>query len=346
MDKFKKYFGDKSIFKSDEEIKKNTERLFKEIKNIFPTKCIYANGCDKKPINSHSIQSSRTLKALSNNKNKVGLFSGSVDPFEGVSFQVKEVGINKATTFLGLCSEHDNKTFEPIEKKDFSPDDLEQLFKYCYRTVLRQYYVLNQIDLRWRKKVNEMDKKDDFKVVLFLSNSYMAYINLFNFSKIKNVFDLAELTGNFDRDIIFNVRELDEVLPIAVSSAFTPTYDFKNNLINDYKDRNVVPIHVCLTVFPENNKTYVILGHLKHQDKALVSYVNQFMKEPDIYDILSETIFRHIENFVINPDYWNSISKDRKENIIKFFEQTLHRDVERDKKIVYKSDKHNLFQQI
>ena len=52
----------------------------------------------------------------------------------------KSVGRNDATTFTGLCSEHDRRMFEPIDKATINVLDEEHLFLFAYRSVLRELH--------------------------------------------------------------------------------------------------------------------------------------------------------------------------------------------------------------
>jgi hypothetical protein len=62
----------------------------------------------------------------------------------------KRVGKNKTTTFTGLCAQHDNDIFRPID--DDLPDlgNQSHLFLLAYRAVLREYHVVLQNALRFQ----------------------------------------------------------------------------------------------------------------------------------------------------------------------------------------------------
>ena len=59
---------------------------------------------------------------------------------EPPQFVFEEVGRNQATTFTGLCGEHDQLLFAPIDTKPLDPTDQEQLFLLAYRSLLKEVH--------------------------------------------------------------------------------------------------------------------------------------------------------------------------------------------------------------
>lgn len=54
----------------------------------------------------------------------------------------EKVGRNNASTFTGLCGNHDADIFRPIDTKPLSVDDKEQLFLIAYRSVTRELHAV------------------------------------------------------------------------------------------------------------------------------------------------------------------------------------------------------------
>ena len=103
-------------------------------------KCFWAKtDCNKAPINAHSIQNSKTLDRLVyDNHVYMAVTKQDLDGVPDIEFKL--VGRNKATTFTGLCSEHDRELFLPIDCHEFDINNEEQKFLIAYRSVLRELH--------------------------------------------------------------------------------------------------------------------------------------------------------------------------------------------------------------
>jgi len=105
--------------------------------------------CEQEAIRAHSIPSGTVLGRLTREGHVVmPQMKLKVPPPAEIEF--KRVGRNKATTFSGLCAQHDNYIFHPID--DRLPDLAGQshLFLLAYRAVLREYHVVLQNALRFQ----------------------------------------------------------------------------------------------------------------------------------------------------------------------------------------------------
>lgn len=105
------------LLKSDDEINK-IKKLFYELQKVKPiARCLAPVNprCRNKPIASHSIQRNGPLKLLSENNHVVMFYTDITDFESGPRTIVKLTGLKQATTFPGLCAEHDNEIFSDIE---------------------------------------------------------------------------------------------------------------------------------------------------------------------------------------------------------------------------------------
>ena len=136
----------------------------KDIKYFFDSlnqksgKCFYPQEkCAGKPIRAHSIQNSNTLDLLHTN-NHVYLIGPKFESNRKQVLDLRLVGRNEASTFLGLCEEHDRKLFEPIDKRPIDANNQEQLFLLAYRSMLKEYHVtfdgFNRIHQGYQHLVN------------------------------------------------------------------------------------------------------------------------------------------------------------------------------------------------
>ncbi|MFT7036987.1 MAG: hypothetical protein ACJA2S_005529 [Cyclobacteriaceae bacterium] len=105
------------------------------------------------------------------------------------------VGRNEASTFLGLCEEHDRELFEPIDKSQLNANNNQQLFLSAYRSLLKEYHVTFEGFIRihqgYQKLVDSgYEPGTDIK-------KEAPYID-----SMTKLYELAEYKNNFDESLI------------------------------------------------------------------------------------------------------------------------------------------------
>lgn len=107
---------------------------------LYPVDRTGAASCPEPAIKAHSIQKSGKLAEIVEGDHVYAfdLRPQFDDPPKLPDFRLK--GHNVATTFLGLCKDHDNNLFEKIDNSPIDLNDEEHLFLLAYRTVLKEYH--------------------------------------------------------------------------------------------------------------------------------------------------------------------------------------------------------------
>jgi hypothetical protein len=115
---------------------------------IYPVDPNETAACSKPTINAHSIQKSGKLTEIVENDHvfALDLRPQFDDPPKLPNFRLK--GHNRATTFPGLCSEHDTKLFAPIDNSPIDLEDEEHVFLLTYRTVLKEAHGALTLELK------------------------------------------------------------------------------------------------------------------------------------------------------------------------------------------------------
>ena len=101
--------------------------------SMSATKGCYFIGCDQPTIRAHSISNKRLLLKLSKD--------GQVMHFDKNSSDwgsLTETGRNAATTFQGMCGDHD-KIFHPIDNEDYSLNNAEQEYLFAMRAAAKEF---------------------------------------------------------------------------------------------------------------------------------------------------------------------------------------------------------------
>ncbi|MDG4602462.1 MAG: hypothetical protein P9C48_08335 [Defluviicoccus sp.] len=104
-----------------------------------PSKCLDPTmSCQAQAIRAHSVQNATSLAIISENDHVYELKPRIINGEPSCMFH--RVGRNEASTFLGMCNQHDTEIFKPIDTKPLEVDDSEQLFLLAYRAVTRELH--------------------------------------------------------------------------------------------------------------------------------------------------------------------------------------------------------------
>jgi len=275
-------------------------------------------SCTKKPIRAHSVQNATALSYIEE-ENHVYEMKFKIENERPV-VEMELVGRNNASTFRGLCAEHDNEIFKPIDDRRLDERDREQLFLIAYRSVIRELHAVLEGAMKIQSTYLRLAEKGDVpkdapsapgvEAVQHMLKAWGVWKYRYKF------FDKALITRRFNR-----VKHLKFALegkpPVIASSSFF-SMDFKPwgepfaalivNLIPTDPDRRLV-----LFSFAE-----------KHSQKA-AKYLENLLRSngrKKEYE-LSCLILDRAENFFISPHAVNSWSPEKRIEIETAFSQDL-----------------------
>ena len=100
----------------------------------------WRKDCVNTTSQSHTVPKSGSLRRIARDGHVYSLIlrlEAQRKP-EG-KFVPRLLGINRASTFTGFCSKHDNNIFQPLEKSKFTGTQ-EQCFLLGYRALAREIY--------------------------------------------------------------------------------------------------------------------------------------------------------------------------------------------------------------
>lgn len=255
-----------------------------------------ALSCDKKTIRAHSIQNARVLDLLVEDghvitpQQKMGK-SGPKIVFE-------KVGRNNASTFTGLCAEHDASLFQVLDKLPFDQGNPEQLFQLAYRSITRELYVIMEgaarIQAAYCGKVErgeipgDVPTDEGLMATQFLMNAYEVY--LYRLTYFDPLFALRDF-GAVQHDV-FRFRGQNPT--VAVSSLFS----LRGLLRNDDLVRCI------LNVMPVSDEETVVVFSYGNADapmaRTALNRIHSANGDYQKYEI-SKLIVDRVENFVLSP---------------------------------------------
>lgn len=292
------------------EIKLNLRNI-KNIKDSTKIKrCLYPDHtkCSEKIIDAHSIQNNKILKKISKNGE---VYMPTNKKWGFIEGEMTKWGRKEATTFNGFCGYHDNEVFKEIENNDFNYSK-EHVFLYTYRAFIFEYYKKIQNVEFHRKLITEYKLPTNSPEQLFLKGLKLSVEDL---KLEKEIFDKAILEQNYDvLDGI--ILEINKWCNFACSGFWVLTKDIKNNQIQNIEDKDIKLKHVFLSIFPENDKTYIILSWTKQNSNIFREYKKQLeaLTEQERKNYINNIIPLEIENVVVNPDSWEKLERGIKDS--------------------------------
>ena len=276
--------------------------------------------CTNAPVRAHSIQNARIIDQIAE-KGHVFTLSFAYHPTSTPFPDFRAVGRNMATTFEGLCAEHDGEIFRRIDADALNTSDQEQLFLLAYRAVTRElhttmavaYYVQRSYEKAVELGLSPGDRpceRGKFAVErMVIAHGIFRY---------RSYFDEDLLGGRYER-VRHRVINVPCTQPtVAVSSLFSV----------DSSASGDDCLFLSLSVFPLlNNRTVAIFSWRDFDDVAALAWLNK--RFPDganswtLRKQLSRITLANCENIIFSPSLLNSLSADEKDTIRRYFFATI-----------------------
>lgn len=280
---------------------------------FFPT----IPECSKKAIQAHSIQNRGVLGELAEKGHVVVLRPiQDLENIPRVEFQY--VGRNKATTFTGLCNEHDTLLFLPIDSKPFDISSKEHLFLLSYRSVLRELHAQCRTAIMVQNvytegiKLGYFDEKETDYPMRSATTGILEAWAFHNYSYFWAKAYQAQNLEQIEHQII---RIPNTKAKFAVSSVY--------QLIDNMKIAENRKISKCIAfnVFPYEDGMVAIWSYPNVQSDHFAAHLNEFSQAEGEYRkyILSKLILRYCENFVLAPSFYESMSEHQIESIKNYY---------------------------
>lgn len=271
-----------------------------------------SSGCGGGIVKAHTVQRS-LLANISRDGHVYGLLkdAATVKRNSG-GLQLGTIGLKKASTFTGLCSRHDNRIFEPVEKHPFNSTH-EQCCLLGYRPILREVFAkqaaLNCGDTF--DKINSTRNAALFKGIRF---------GLDRIKKHKSMWD-AMLRSNDFSDVRFVVLHFPSTPDVMMSSAWHPTSTF-GGLMLPNADRLEIP-HVlpdlltCSILGDERSGSCVMAWH-RDSDESCDAFITSLVNLPpqDLSNALLRFVFQTSENVFARPEYWEGLQERQRQSLI------------------------------
>ena len=278
-------------------------------------KCCLAPGChndEKDIIEAHSISKSRILKQLAVDGKLWTPHPASAIGDRGeflLSSPFKRVGINEASTFTGLCAEHDHALFHIIDNNHVDTDNAEYLFKLAYRAILYEVHAKWSFLQTIEGKPIPMIKTDTGGLIDIFSFKIQVAESILQY---KEEIDEMLSAGQWD-GLKHEFRLLDGSAPTVAAAALVSLDDI------DREDQSMA----VYSILPTPQGTIAIFSATETDFTAMNCYLDRHLSAPvrsrRFKNELSKAILRDTYNFVISPILWDKLSRPRQKQIIDYF---------------------------
>jgi len=304
----------------------NVWEVAKESRKLFSTKyCLAPDpmkaNCSGNIVKAHTVPKNGSLRQIARDGH-VYSFIPSLEnmiKYQG-RLQPELVGINKASTFTGFCSKHDNTIFSKVENQAFHGSQ-EQCFLLGYRALAREIYTKKALaassNIRRQADRGKPPKQQQAiqKMNFFLNIGASA--GLHDCKYYKKIFDKILLNSDFS-DIHAYIVELSSPPPIMCSASTFPEQDFEGNKLQDVADLKVTPHLLSFTSFYGGNRGIVAFTWLSECDRTCQPFINSLRTLPPdrMTDGLIRFFFSFCENLHIRPEWWEDLEGNKRDSLI------------------------------
>jgi len=228
-------------------------------------------------------------------------------------------GINRASTFTGFCSKHDDAVFAAIEKQPFSATP-EQCFLLGYRALAREVFTkqaaASLIDLR-----RTMDCGRPLEAQIAIQTQTFFYetgitAGLRDNAHHKSIYDQVLQSRDFS-EVRYYVIEVEGAPDVMCSAAVFPEQDFNGIKLQDIGDLETPPDLLSFTSFFGGSAGAIVFMWMPDSGQACERLIESLhaIDDTHVTAALLRLFFEHCENVHMRPDWWDGL-KDRSQQAI------------------------------
>jgi hypothetical protein len=289
----------------------------------------WKHNCSPQIARAHTVPRSGSLKRIA----RYGHVYAYPLSFQGLHktdgrVNPQLVGINRASTFTGFCSEHDRSIFATLEKMNFRATP-EQCFLLCYRALCREFFIKQAL-----APMLEHARLRDRGKPLYLQYTHQDFIATFargysstvkDLTVQKPVYDHILVTSDF-RGVRAYIIEFNRVPPVMCSGGFYPVLDFEGHEIQDLADLDRPRHLITVTSFYGGHNGVIVLTWLEKDDPSCLPFVESLhrIQDKDLTNAVLRLLFTNFENIHIEPEWWESQSNASREALMERFNSSIN----------------------
>lgn len=293
-------------------------QIMEKMRSSMVKCCLHPDqaNCHGKIKGAHALQNNKIISLLAGPERHVYMLNAKKQPLlvplengDVIPFvEISRTSANDATTETCFCDRHDNIAFATIEKgaPDFDNSN-EMQFVYAYKAFIFEYYkqTMGMKIFRQCFKENPAAFQEKASVAMYR----MLQLKSNEFEPIKKHFDSEILAGTHN-GIYTCAVEIPEQIKFADYAYIAPSYDLNGKRIKNTKRGTMH--RIALTIFPEQNKSWLIMSCLESEKKIFEAFFKQVkvasLKKLKFYLNMMLPLFS--ENMVLSPELWKSWTEE------------------------------------
>ncbi len=270
-------------------------------------RCLFYQKTDKcgDVINAHSIQENGALSMIARDG-----YVYSISPNYGDIKRNKgrpslaRIHINKMSVFRGLCQQHDNLLFRPIDSVNLKPT-LEQVFLYAYRCILKERYAKECAVVILDQQLKIFDGTKATKELLEGAREGNE-LGLAGLRQEQANYDESHQQGRFD-DIRYVMFESSRIPTAVFSGQIYPDWGFNGEPIQDLGDRQSQRSLLTFSFAPTDAGWAFLFAWHKASDAVCRFFISTLQgairSGRSVEDLLFALVVKGCENIAYSPDW-------------------------------------------
>lgn len=286
-------------------------------KDFNAKQCMVGNqDCSKQIIAAHTLSKEAMLRPISVDGHVYALANDLFNAMSGQPMDFKRMGISDTSVFNGFCSTHDKDLFRCFEDEPFGCTH-EQLFMIAYRSVAKETYLKakqanSMLSPEVVKKIHGIDESID--VQYSPEATWFIEASLRGYQDLKAIFERME-NGRSKQDwqmLRHTVVPFKDRPIIAATFPFSPQYDFKDQVLQDFEDfsRDLDPLIVTLTPMSSGGYDGFLIFSYFHDLTAVADkFIESFFGQQSLTDAAVHLILLHSENYACDPVWFETLNE-------------------------------------
>ena len=309
--------------KIHERLKANRRRLTCQHFNA-PAEC--SGGLSK----AHSIQRA-SLDHIARD-GKVYQYSGDFGDLlkTGGRLSIRPVGVNRATTFGGFCSQHDNDLFRVIDVESFRATE-EVVALHAYRALAREVWArANALyTIPFYRELDRGRSVAEQHRIQALLDSYSQGLSQGSDSlrAHKAIWDACLRSSSF-ADVRFVIFESPAPAVVLCSGVLLPQYDFQGRTIQDLASPDTRRDLMSVNVIRTDQGSATVLAWHATSDASCERFCRSLASCPnperEIPEALLRLVLSTFENTAISPVWWDALAVEGQTELLARFEYLGH----------------------
>jgi len=277
------------------------------------------SSCGGNIVQAHTIQRRGSLERISRNGHVYTFKTDTAKIIKTGMPEINLVGVNKASTFTGFCSYHDNDVFKPIEKQGFSISE-ETGFLLAYRVLCHELFLKKA----WREELlyakDNLDKGKPLSRQIEIQDIADQFLigveaGLNDLTTIKARYDEILIKHDYT-DVKYYIIFLKEV-PDFVCSGFTqPVYDYHGNHLQDLSDLNIISENLSFSIIATDFGGVIIYSWADRNISSarLIKSLTNLNPQKQV-NASARFAFENFENLFISPNWWETLDPQVQQKI-------------------------------